>query len=192
MFHGGAFAAAAAAAPADESARGDAVMWLRAAAPPAGPGLAAALARLEALQRELGQVLLLHADVAPELQLAVYAPGGAYYARHRDAFPEAAAPPGGGPGQRRVTAVLYANDAAWDCDAAGGALRLHVPPPPPEEEAGGDDNQHSSSGAVLPGAAYVDVAPRGGTLVLFLSGAVDHEVMPSRHDHRVALTSWMR
>jgi hypothetical protein len=97
---------------------------------------------------------------------------------------------GGGPGQRRVTAVLYANDGAWDCGAAGGALRLHVPPPPAAE--GGDDGEHAHGGAWLPGAAWVDVAPRGGTLALFLSGAVDHEVLPSAHEHRVALTSWMR
>ena len=184
MHRGGAFGAAEAAAPADVNARGDAVLWLH-APPPGSPGLAAALARLDALRGELAQLLTL-SDVAPELQLAVYAPGGASYARHRDAFPEET-PPEGRPGQRRVTAVLYANAPDWSCAAQGGALRLHVPPPPASDDAGCDGD-----GATVAGPAWVDVAPRGGTLALFLSGAVDHEVLPSSEDQRVALTAWLR
>jgi hypothetical protein len=36
----------------------------------------------------------------------------------------------------------------------------------------------------------VDVAPLAGRLVLFLSGAVEHAVLPSLA-HRVALTAWL-
>jgi SM-20-related protein len=188
MYSGGAFGAAAAAAPADTNARGDEMLWLH--GPPAGaPGLASALARLHALRSDLAQLLSLASDAAvTELQLAVYRPGGASYARHRDAFPEDTAPEGR-PGQRRVTAVLYANDAAWDCAAQGGALRLHVPPTPLLDD---DEQASDAAGGLIPGAAWVDVAPRGGTLALFLSGAVDHEVLPSSEEHRVALTAWFR
>lgn len=183
MHSGGAFGAAAAAAPADLNARGDEMLWLH-GAPAGSPGLASALARLHALRCDLAQLLSLASDAAAtELQLAVYRPGGAAYARHRDAFPEDAAPEGR-PGQRRVTAVLYANDAGWDCAAQGGALRLHVPPTTSLEGEAGD--------GLIPGAAWVDVAPRGGTLALFLSGAVDHEVLPSSEERRVALTAWFR
>jgi SM-20-related protein len=35
----------------------------------------------------------------------------------------------------------------------------------------------------------VDVAPLGGRLVLFLSGAVEHAVLPNL-SQRIALTAW--
>lgn len=44
---------------------------------------------------------------------------------------------------------------------------------------------------VLDGKQVVEVAPIAGRVVIFLSGAVDHAVLPS-HAHRVALTAWMQ
>lgn len=41
------------------------------------------------------------------------------------------------------------------------------------------------------GERVVDVAPISGRLVVFLSGAIDHAVLPS-HQPRVALTAWCR
>lgn len=68
--------------------------------------------------------------------------------------------------RRMVSAVLYLNDV-WQL-GDGGELRLH-----------------------LPGQAPVDVEPLAGTLVLFLSGEMPHEVLPTRRD-RLSLTGWFK
>ena len=67
---------------------------------------------------------------------------------------------------RVLSCVLYLNDDWRPRD--GGALRLHL-----------DDRD------------ALDVAPAGGTLVAFLSEALDHEVLPARRT-RIALTGWFR
>lgn len=100
-----------------------------------------------------------------ECQLAVYT-GGSHYGRHRDALPDDGA---SGRACRRVTAVLY-GQAEWE-GGAGGALRLW----PPTGDGDG-----------------VDLAPVGA--VVFLSGAVDHCVLPvatPADTARVAMTMWM-
>ncbi len=66
---------------------------------------------------------------------------------------------------RLITAIAYLNPD-WE-PGAGGCLRLHVPPGP------------------------VDVAPRGGRVLLFRSDAVEHEVLPSHGPPRYAVTMWM-
>jgi len=63
---------------------------------------------------------------------------------------------------RRLTAIAYLNPD-WD-EADGGELRLH-------------------------GSPSVDVAPRLGRLVVFLSERVEHEVLPNRAS-RLAVTAW--
>ena len=67
--------------------------------------------------------------------------------------------------ERVVSLVLYLNDdwAAGD----GGALRLYA-----------SDGVH-------------DLVPAGGTLVLFASERIEHEVLPARRD-RLSLTGWFR
>ena len=74
--------------------------------------------------------------------------------------------------RREVTSILYLNDAAWDADegADGGALRCQL-----------------GEGAA---AEFETVAPRGGTLVLFKSRLIPHEVLPTRRD-RFALSLWI-
>jgi len=67
---------------------------------------------------------------------------------------------------RVLSCVLYLNDG-WRADE-GGALRLYVG-----------------------GAAALDVVPAGGTLVVFLADAFDHEVLPATRP-RLALTGWFR
>lgn len=42
---------------------------------------------------------------------------------------------------------------------------------------------------IIDGEVVVDVEPQAGRLVLLLSGAVDHAVLPAR-EQRVALTAW--
>ena len=66
---------------------------------------------------------------------------------------------------RVLSLVLYLNDG-WP-EGAGGELRLY-----------------------LPGGAH-DIAPRMGTLVLFLSADVEHEVLPATRP-RFSVAAWFR
>lgn len=68
--------------------------------------------------------------------------------------------------RRMVSAALYLNDA-W-LPEHGGQLRMFLK----------DGAQH-------------DVQPAGGTLVVFLSGEMPHEVLPCTRD-RLSLTGWFR
>ena len=88
-------------------------------------------------------------------------PPGACYARHRDRFRDDDA--------RVLSSVLYLN-ADWN-EGDGGSLRIHL----------------AGSAA----AAHVDVAPRGGTLVLFLSAEFEHEVLPASRE-RLSIAGWFR
>jgi len=88
-------------------------------------------------------------------------PAGAGYQRHLDRFRD--------DDRRTLTAIVYLNEA-WHADD-GGALRLWPDP--------------SGQGA------HVDILPRGGTLVTFLSDRFWHEVQPARRQ-RLALTGWFR
>lgn len=92
---------------------------------------------------------------------ALYPPG-AGYRRHLDQFRDS--------DTRRLTAVLYLNEGPWD-DADGGHLRLFL-----------QDQEDSP---------WLDIAPEGGTLLLFLSGRFYHEVRPTRRE-RLSLTGWFR
>lgn len=66
---------------------------------------------------------------------------------------------------RVLSSVLYLNDN-WQA-ADGGALRLYLPEGP----------HH--------------VVPAGGTLVLFLSAEVEHEVLPATRE-RLSIAGWLR
>lgn len=66
---------------------------------------------------------------------------------------------------RVLSLVLYL-DRAWPADA-GGHLRLHLP-----------EGTH-------------DIAPVGGTTVLFLSDEIEHEVLPATRD-RFSVAAWLR
>ncbi len=69
---------------------------------------------------------------------------------------------------RVVSCVLYLNPGWTPGD--GGELRLYLPQAQPGE---------------------LDIAPRGGTLVCFLSSVFEHEVLPARKP-RHSLTGWFR
>lgn len=150
----------------------------------------AAADTLRAVHRDISlAVRLRYGASRPELQLAVYDPAAAVaddgaaaatpaadgetrYERHRDGFPSAGLQDedeGEGPMWRRVTAILYCNSPAWS-EVDGGALRLYSPAP-------------------TDGGGSVDVLPVAGKLVVFMSGAVEHEVLPV-YSPRVALTAW--
>ena len=104
------------------------------------------------------------------LQLARYGEGG-FYTRHldnpgREASGAMDGPPGWRSADRALTCLFYLNPEWREED--GGLLRLWAPE----------------------GAPPLDVAPRGGTLLLFDSEKVPHEVQPSRAE-RWALSAWL-
>jgi len=115
------------------------------------------------------------------LQLACYE-GGAAYTPHKDGSPASSLAnhiPNDVPEfvqqeliARRITAILYLQ-TRWD-KSWGGTFRAHC--------AAEADSGEASAG-------YVDVDPGGGTLVLFRSRDLLHEVLPATH-RRFALTMW--
>ena len=86
---------------------------------------------------------------------------GAFYRKHFDRFRCDA--------RRILSSVLYLNDGWKNGD--GGALRLFL--------GDGENMDH------------VDVQPVGGTLVLFLSEHLAHEVLPAKRE-RLSLAGWFR
>ena len=139
---------------ADRRVRGDEIMWLEPEAE--WPALSAMWRNLDRLRLELNAAAHLGLQ-RMEVQLARYAGDGRHYDRHLDAFP--------GPGNRRVTALVYLNPV-WRPEH-GGQLRLFLPE----------------------GAR--DVEPIAGRLVVFLSDRVEHGVLPA-HADRYAMTAWYR
>lgn len=107
-------------------------------------------------------------------QLACYPGGGEKFWAHRDSAPFnswGGGEPSGAQkliSARQVSAVLYLQDTPWE-DQWGGALRAHCD-------------------RAYPGGP-VDVLPDGGSLVLFRSRDLEHEVLPTHH-LRYALTMW--
>lgn len=86
---------------------------------------------------------------------------GSFYSRHKDNF--------SGSNQRLLTAILYLNHD-WKPEH-GGELRLYF------DEAENAD--------------YIDIPPKAGRLVLFMSNRFPHEVLPTTNN-RYAITCWFR
>ena len=129
-----------------------------------------------------------------EFQLAVYHTGARGYVRHYDAdesivFRPVAVPRSSqrSPKTKRVvTAVLYLNSPDISTEIEGGELRLWPPSSSlPSEPRRGNAQEFKPT-------TIIDVPPRGGTLVLFLSGAVSHQVRKIKLGAapRIALTAW--
>ncbi|MDN3669972.1 2OG-Fe(II) oxygenase [Echinicola jeungdonensis] len=96
-----------------------------------------------------------------EAHFAMYPPGS-FYLRHLDQFQNVK--------YRVVTTILYLNQK-WE-PGDGGALRMYLPKCEGQEE-------------------IMDVFPKGGRLVVFLSGEIPHEVLPTLKE-RVSITGWLR
>lgn len=119
-------------------------------------------------------------DLASDLQtpldggltelLYAYYPRGGFYRRHRDALPGSAST------LRKYSLLLYINDENWNCQVDGGALRMHF-------DSGGDELPDHEQ------ANYRDINPTGGTLVLFQSDAIPHEVIDTQKE-RMAVIGW--
>jgi hypothetical protein len=144
---------------------------------------------------------LQHRRVPTQVQLAAYAPGGgAGYARHLDACVEPLAELGllewlrlSDYRERTVTSILYLNDADWGAEPANGNAVAGPKAGATEAGAegarglGGELRCFDANGS----GRYRDVVPRGGTLVILDSKAVEHQVLPCTGAHRYALTSWV-
>lgn len=145
-----------------EDIRGDYVRWLDFST--GGTFAAFHDQHIEPLRLAVNRHLLLGV-YEYEAHVTVY-PEGGFYRRHVDQFQGAA--------HRKLSVILYLNDADWSPDD-GGQLRLFIP------QAEGEDG----------GERIVDVLPEGGTLVVFLSHEIAHEVLPTKRE-RFSLTGWFR
>ena len=126
------------------------------------PAAARYLALMEGLRLGLNQSCYLGL-AEYEAHYACYDPGSVYR-RHVDRH---ASTPDGGRGQRVISTVCYLNDPDWPA-SAGGELLLHPP-----------------------GGAAQRVPPRAGTLVLFRSETIPHEVLAADRQ-RLSIAGWMR
>ena len=94
-------------------------------------------------------------------------PNGGFYRRHIDSYPNTPQ------ASRRFSYLLYLNDNWQESD--GGCLRIHT-----------DGGVEMAPIGAQP--SFVDVEPRGGTLVLFRSD-VPHEVLDTSSP-RLAVAGW--
>lgn len=126
------------------------------------PAAAAYLQLIDDLRQQLNRELFL--GIAEyEAHYACYEPGSGY-GRHIDRH---ASTPGGGQGKRVISTVCYLNEPGWPADA-GGALVLY-----PD------------------GGESLNVTPEAGTLVVFRSDNLAHEVLPAIRQ-RLSIAGWMR
>lgn len=100
--------------------------------------------------------------------LYAYYPKGGYYRRHMDAVEGSASV------LRTYSLLLYLNHE-WTC-ADGGCLRVHL-------DSGKDFIPNGEE------PSFLDVEPRGGTLVLFKSDCIPHEVLDTTSE-RMAVVGW--
>jgi len=94
-----------------------------------------------------------------EAHYALYPPG-CFYRKHLDRTADAKS--------RTVSCIQYLNDN-WKAED-GGDLRIYLPNATTAEK-------------------YIDIKPLGGTAVFFMSGELEHMVMPSRREC-LSLTGW--
>lgn len=89
-------------------------------------------------------------------------PKGSFYVRHLDQFQQVL--------YRLVTVIIYLNDSWTEDDE--GMLRMYLP-------------QEDGSEQIL------DIMPKGARIVVFLSGEIPHEVLPTKKE-RISITGWLR
>jgi len=146
----------------DETTRGDKMTWISNLNDiHSYPKLTAILNYIDTLRKELNEATELN-STSTRIQLACYPGNGSRYVKHKDAIPPINndLTP-----KRRLTVLLYLNpDWKTDC---GGHLRLH-----------------------LKNDQVFDVEPKAGTLLIFLSRQIDHEVLPTFKIPRFAITTW--
>ena len=99
---------------------------------------------------------------------------------------------------RSVSMLIYLNNNAWDVKRDGGALRAYLPPAVASNSQLSSNNYQSPAPKLLGTARddpseskvrVVEIAPRGGTVVLFDSRTLEHEATPTLRT-RWALVGW--
>lgn len=103
--------------------------------------------------------------------LYAYYPRGGFYRKHTDAVEGSASV------LRKYSLLLYLNNQ-WKLED-GGCLRVHL-------DSGEDDLRPMGE---KPQPHFVDVQPKGGTLVLFQSDRIPHEVLDTASE-RMAVVGW--
>jgi len=147
----------------DETSRGDKITWISNLNDiQKYPQMIAIISRIDELRKELNEVTAFNSTMT-RIQLACYPGNGARYVKHKDAIPNNNN--NDSSPKRRLTVILYLNPD-WE-KACGGQLRLYL-----------KNNQ------------ILDVEPKSGTLLLFLSRQVEHEVLPTYKIPRFAITDW--
>ena len=137
-----------------------------------GPASRLLLRKLAALPALVAPHYPRQLAVPPLIQLGYFPPDdGAFYRPHLDRWPHETR------NKRELTFLLYVN-VDWDSERCGGCLRIH--PSEPRNPA-----------LPLAPSTPLEVDPIAGRLVIFQAGECMHEVLPSRHEGRLALTLWV-
>ncbi len=98
-------------------------------------------------------------DKSLDKLLYTYYPQGGFYRHHRASVPNLASV------LRKYSLLLYLNDKEWNLEVDGGKLRIHL-------DGRGDKIPVGKE------PEYIEeVDPIGGTLILFLSKLIPHEVL---------------
>lgn len=134
---------------------------------------------LDGVRRDLTTFTKSPLDASLTELLYAYYPEGGFYRRHRDAVPGSAST------LRRYSLLLYLNEHDWDAARDGGCLRLHLG----ADNNDDTDDSNKEHGNTDDSDVFVDVEPAGGTLVLFQSDALPHEVLDTVRE-RVAVVGW--
>lgn len=124
---------------------------------------------LSQLRTDLSKTLGISLDENLSELLYAYYPEGGYYRRHRDAIPGSAST------LRSYSLLVYLNKDDWRI-GDGGELRMHF-------DTGGDFLPVNET------PNYLDVNPTTGTLVLFKSDCIPHEVLDTKSE-RMAVVGW--
>lgn len=150
----------------EKAIRGDNLCWLE----PEMPAGGAYLHWMDGLRETLNRELFLGLAEF-EAQYAHY-PVGAFYRKHVDRHRDSNA--------RVVSSVLYLN-ADWPTDAGGELVMF---------DGSVDDNADTRS-CEASTVEQFRLSPQGGTLLLFMSADMPHEVLPATQE-RWSIAGWFR
>ena len=177
----------------DPTARGDLIEWLKEDDFNSEVSFQPLKEIFNKLGEDLDKVIKLNFQLI-ERQLGYYSTDNIGYSKHRDALPDDGENENPFYQPRRITAIIYINDTPWSPDN-GGALRLYLNN---LSHLRFDLDNNNNNNNIIDEKKeergeeerYMDIDPLPGRMVVFLSGAVDHQVLPVGNKSRLAITSW--